>query len=213
MARPRKKADDRLMSLSEVARRTGISMPTLLRYKKNFAARIPSSGKGRTQRYPEAALAVITQLKAENLAKRGRRRTAGSAQPAASRRRSGRTAASGLLSLSEVGRRTGISYPTLLRYVSLHLDRLPHAGSGRTRRFRPEAVPVFAELRRSSRRGRKPAGERAAIGSARGPRGAAASPDLMRRLERIERGQAELRRDLAKIRRSLDRPLRVSVRR
>ena len=206
MARPRKKADDRLMSLSEVSRRTGISMPTLLRYKKLFASRIPSQGSGRTQRYPEAALAVIAQLKKENLAKRGRRRGAKTAAPDSER---------GLLSLSEVGRRTGISYPTLLRYVALHLGRLPHVGSGRTRRFRPEAVEAFATLRRESRRGRRPGAQgQSRRSAARRPGGgmeAGGAAGAWRRLDRIERGQAALVRELRRLATALSRPLRFTV--
>jgi len=39
-----------LLTLSEVSRRTGISMPTLQKYKKQNADEIPSVGEGRKQR-------------------------------------------------------------------------------------------------------------------------------------------------------------------
>ena len=180
----------RLMTLTEVAKRTKMSMPTLQKYKKRYGDRIPSSGKGRTQRYPEHALPVFEELKRENLARRGRPRknaAPGGAAPAPAKRRPGRprknaaappaaapvkrrpgrprkaeaasaasTGGGGLLTLTQVSEMTGTSYPTLLRYVKLHSKRLPHVGRGRRRRFKPEAVPVFQQLRSESRRGRKP---------------------------------------------------------
>ena len=63
-----------LLTLSEVSKRTKISMPTLQRYKKEYQGRIPSVGKDRKQRYPVEALEVVQAIKQENLAKRGRRR-------------------------------------------------------------------------------------------------------------------------------------------
>ena len=177
----------RLMTLTEVAKRTKMSMPTLQKYKKRYGDRIPSVGKGRTQRYPDEALPVFEELKRENLARRGRPRknaAPGAAAPAPAKRRPGRprkiaaapvpapvkrrpgrprkaeaaSAASGggLLTLTHVAESTGISYPTLLRYVKLHGKRLPSVGRGRRRRFKAEAVPVFQQLRSESRRGRKP---------------------------------------------------------
>jgi hypothetical protein len=77
----------RLMTLTEVAKRTKMSMPTLQKYKKRHGDRIPSVGKGRTQRYPEESLPVFNQLREENLARRGRPRKDGSAAPAGPRRR------------------------------------------------------------------------------------------------------------------------------
>lgn len=62
-----------LLTLTEVGRRTGISMPTLLRYKRQHQERIPTVGEGRRQRYPEAALVAFQAIKRENLRHRGRR--------------------------------------------------------------------------------------------------------------------------------------------
>lgn len=108
-----------------------------------------------------------------------------------------------LLTLVQIGQMTGISYPTLLRYVRLHLDRLPHTGSGRKRRFRPGAVAVFQELRAQSRRGPRSSG-RAAAGAA---------PSVTRQLARLERGQRELARQLKELRKSLSRPVRIRLER
>src|SRR5687768_3766054 len=72
------------LTLTEVARRTGISMPTLQKYKKRFADRIPSVGKGRAQRYREDALQVFSQLRDENMSRRGRPRKDASAAAGAS---------------------------------------------------------------------------------------------------------------------------------
>ena len=177
----------RLLTLTEVAKRTKLSMPTLQKYKKRYGDRIPSVGKGRTQRYPEHALPVFEELREENLARRGRPRKNASAAPAGPRRRGRpRKAAAGpaaaptngrrrrgrprkaaaavasggggerLLTLTEVAKQTKVSYPTLLRYVKTHGSRIPSVGSGRRRRYKPEAVAVFTQLRSESRRGRRP---------------------------------------------------------
>lgn len=60
----------KLLTLSEVSKKAGISMPSLLVYKKEFQGRIPAVGKGRSQRYPEAAIAVFQEIKRERMAKR-----------------------------------------------------------------------------------------------------------------------------------------------
>src|SRR3954468_10660257 len=86
-------ADGKLFTLSEISQKTGISMPTLQRYKKTYQARIPSVGQGRKQRYPESALPVFDEIKNENAGKRGRPRKDASAprpEPVAAKRRPGR---------------------------------------------------------------------------------------------------------------------------
>jgi hypothetical protein len=66
-------------TLAEVSQQTGISLPTLQRYKREHQARIPSVGTARQQRYPESALPVFQAIKSEN--KRGRPVTKYSAAP------------------------------------------------------------------------------------------------------------------------------------
>ena len=277
-------AEEKLFTLSEISQRTGISMPTLQRYKKTYQDRLPSVGAGRKQRYPEHALPVFAELRSENAGRRGRpRKNAAAAtgsgrssatpkrrpgrpagaraasgrrgrpaaaratkpargaaktarrpgrprkvQPAAPARRgrppgrprkaaagrralpvrrgrvgrppgSGRRAAAarstagrskteGLLTLTQISKTTGISYPTLVRYVRLYSRRLPHAGKGRARRFYPEAVEVFRSLRQESGRGGRRAGggRRAAPGTARrGRPPKAAASGVAGRLEAI----------------------------
>ncbi len=189
----------KLYTLSEISQKTGISMPTLQRYKKLYQNRIPSSGSGRKQRYPDNALPVFEELRNENLGRRGRPRKdpnaprpaaaargraakatagakrgrkAGSARPAPAaaaktpgrRGRKPAAAAAGarggsgnLMTLTQISEDTGISYPTLVRYVRLHSDKLPSEGKGRARRFYPQAADVFRQLRQESGRGgRKP---------------------------------------------------------
>src|SRR5215210_3377156 len=88
-------ADEKLYTLSEISTQTGISMPTLQRYKKMYQDRLPSVGKGRKQRYPQSALPVFDEIKTENAGRRGRPRKDASARaerPAASKRRPGRPA-------------------------------------------------------------------------------------------------------------------------
>jgi len=73
--------------------------------------------------------------------------------------------------LTQISKTTKISYPTLVRYVRLYSNRLPHEGKGRARRFYPEAVDVFRSLRQQSGRGGRrpgrPAGRPAGAGGAR----------------------------------------------
>jgi excisionase family DNA binding protein len=234
-------SDRKLYTLSEISQRTGISMPTLQRYKKMYQSRIPAEGKGRKQRYPEDSLPVFEQLRVENAGRRGRpRKDASAARPAASASRGrGRKAAaaapapaakrgrepaakpaakpaaskrggargtrggrksaasggrSNLLTLGQVSEQTGISYPTLVRYVRLHSNRLPSEGTGRSRRFHPEAVAVFSQLRsESGRGGRKPAAAKAVRGPARGRAAASSSGDTShQRLKALERAQQDL---------------------
>ncbi|MCB1057310.1 MAG: CHAT domain-containing protein [Acidobacteria bacterium] len=51
-----------------------------------------------------------------------------------------------LLSLAEIGRRTGIAYGALRRIVARYLDQLPHQGEGARRRYYLEALAVFERL-------------------------------------------------------------------
>jgi len=195
-------SNEKLYTLTEVSKRAGVSMPTLQRYKKLYQDRIPSVGEGRRQRYPEEAIAVIRELKAENLKKRGRPRKSAKAQPD--------NAPTGLLTLSEIGRRTGISYPTLIRYVKLYIDQIPHVGEGRKRRFPVAAVAKFAELRRKSRRGR-PRAAVAAAGS-RSRTGSAQDRALSQRIRELERAQREVSRQLESVITLLKKPMHVTIR-
>lgn len=192
----KKTSGGELLTLTEVSRRTGISMPTLQRYKKEYQDRLQTVGEGRTQRYKEESLDTFKQIKQENLKKRGRPRKSGPKKAAAAAATKGTP--EGLISLSEIGRRTGISYPTLLRYVKLHGDRIPSHGSGRKRRFPVEAVPVFAQLRKESRRGRR---KGSTTKKAAAPRG------LEARLRRLEKGQAEVEKQLKKLVKAMRRPM------
>lgn len=151
----------KLLTLSEVSKRTKISMPTLQRYKKLYQDRIPSEGEGRKQRYYVKSLAVFKEIKKENISKRGRPRKSASAGTTAAKpslppkKTSTAVLETGekLLTLTQVQEATGISYPTLLRYKKNFLNRLPHKGKGRNLRFKPEAVAVFTEIRSKSKRG------------------------------------------------------------
>lgn len=186
--------EEELLTLTAVARKVKISLPSAQRYKKLYQDRIPSVGEGRKQRYPLAAVGVFREIKAENLKRRGRPRK----QPEAS--------AEDLLTLTEISKRTGISYPTCVSYVKKYGDRIPHVGEGRKRRFPVEAVAVFNEIRSQSRRGRKPK-----------PPGKkpAAAPDrtLAARIRSVEKAQAENTRLLKRMVKLLERPVRVTLER
>jgi predicted DNA-binding transcriptional regulator AlpA len=276
----------KLYTLSEISQKTGISMPTLQRYKKMYQDRIPAEGKGRKQRYPESSLPVFDELRNENLGRRGRprkdasaprpertpakaakaakssaasgrggrkaaavketkqaagrkagsKRAAAAPAPApAARGRKAATSGSGrgnLMTLTQISEQTGISYPTLVRYVRMHADRLPHEGKGRGRRFYPEAVNVFRQLREESGRGgRKPSAAAKKVGrpagrpvgrppgrpaaasgrgaaAARGARTSADDVGILQRLREIEKSNLNLEKRFRDFAKSLQRLLR-----
>lgn len=239
-----------LYTLTEVSNLVSISMPTLQRYKKLYQDRIPSRGTGRSQRYPPEALEVFRQLKKENIGRRGRPRKADSAtaakktarvgRPPAKRERRKKTAAKAarpsssgkLLTLTEIASRTGISYPTLLRYVKSNLDEIPYRGEGRSRRFLPGAVAVFKRLRAGSTRGRgraaaaaaqpakrrgrppKKAAAATSTGRRRGrPPKSVAESGVVLRLNELEKANKQLERKLARVEKQLARPLKVVLQR
>jgi len=232
----RRTAGQRLYTLTEIGELASVSMPTLQKYKRLYQDRIPSVGEGRKQRYPRAAVAVLRQLKKENLAKRGRPpKNASKARVAAPTPvKASRTAASsagdgGLLTLTEISRRTRISYPTVSRYVKVFLDRIPHVGSGRKRRFPHSAVEAFLQLRSESRPGRPPKAAKVAkvakaakswgaapkrvTAVASGATGAsdASNGALAARLEGLERAQADLAEQVAAVLELLKQPIQVSL--
>jgi len=137
-----------LLTLSEVARQAGVSMATAMLYKKHYQERIPSEGAGRRQRYRVGAVQVFRDLKKERMSKRVARRGKSTRQEP--------EADPSPLTLTSISKQTGISYPTLQRYVRLFGERIPSAGEGRKRRYHPSAVAVFRELRAQSKPGRKP---------------------------------------------------------
>lgn len=226
---------NKLYTLTEVSNQTGISMPTLQRYKKEYQDRIPSEGEGRTQRYPHDALEVFEELKKENMKRRGRPRKNASAEgttrprSAVRRRAAARSESSssdGLLTLKEIEERTGISYPTLLRYVKTSLNRIPHVGTGRKRRYPPEAVDEFKILREESRRGRRTAtkttpvisavgrSRRSAVGPAAvGGPSSAELDDVVLKLKELQKSHAALQRQVQKLEKELAKPLKVTVKR
>jgi predicted DNA-binding transcriptional regulator AlpA len=196
--RPAAAADEGLLTLTEVSKRTGISMPTLQRYKKEYQKRLQTVGKGRTQRYKVESLDTFQEIKKENLKKRGRPRKSAAAKKVKSAPPA-KAAPEGLISLSEIGRRTGISYPTLLRYVRLHGRKIPSHGKGRKRRFPVEAVPVFARLRKESRRGRRKGSP--------AKKAPVAASGLETRMRQLEKSHAGLEKQLKKLLKALSKPL------
>ncbi len=138
-------------------------------------------------------------------------KTGAKAQPAAAAKPAAKAK---LLTLTEISKLAGISYPTLVRYVKAYADRLPHEGKGRARRFYQEAVNVFRQLRNEGGKGgRKPAAAAAQPAAKRRGRPpgsgkkAAAAPapaqdaGLVRRLREIEKAHLDLEkrfRDFAK---------------
>ncbi|MDA8020202.1 MAG: helix-turn-helix domain-containing protein [Thermoanaerobaculia bacterium] len=211
-------ASGTLYTLTEVKERTGISLPTLQKYKKKHQDRIPSVGEGRTQRYPESALAVFEQLKRENLKKRGRPRKKSSQEN--TRYASAESSSAGeLLTLKQVSELTGISYPTLSRYTKTSLPRIPHVGKGRKRRYKPDAVGVFKTLYEESKRGRRKKGGP----SKPSPKGArqvtqVVSADidlgpLVDQLKELRKAQRDLQRQVDKLEKEVRKPFKITLRR
>jgi predicted DNA-binding transcriptional regulator AlpA len=239
-------AAKKLFTLTEVSNKTNISMPTLQRYKKLYQSRIPSQGAGRSQRYPADALDVFLELKKENIGKRGRPRknAAAAPKPAAPKKRGAKPAApqkaaakpaEGLLTLTQIASMTGISYPTLLRYVKTNLKQIPHKGTGRARRFLPEAVGVFKTLREQSKRGRKAGStSKKAAAAAAAPKATGRKPgrpagrrgrppgrpkaevdngDLLDRIKQLEKSQKQLEKLIARQEKLINKPYKVTLQR
>lgn len=210
-----------LYTLTDVKRQTGISLPTLQKYKKNHQDRIPSVGEGRTQKYPPEALEVFKQLKKENLKKRGRPRKKkkdddekGKASKKAKSKKDGEE----LLSLKQIEELTGISYPTLMRYTKTSLPRIPHKGKGRKRRYLPEAVGVFKTLYEESKRGRrkKSTPSKPSAKKAKKTKPAAGDGDLGRVLDEIrelQKAHRDLQRHVEKLEKEISKPLKGTFRR
>lgn len=204
-------AKKKLYTLTEVSQETGISMPTLQKYKKQHAERIPSVGEGRKQRYTKEAFAVFKQLKQDGLKSRGGARRSKASKRTRRTRARGRASDQGLLSLQRIKEVTGISYPTLLRYTKLHLDQIPHVGDGRTRRFAPESVAVFQRLRSESPRGRRKGSGRTASPVV-GPR-ATGDGGMEKRLAGLERAHLELQKEIRTLVKMLQKPVSVTIKR
>ncbi|HEV3456435.1 MAG TPA: hypothetical protein VHG32_07730, partial [Thermoanaerobaculia bacterium] len=151
-------AEEKLFTLSQVSQRSGISMPTLQRYKKTYQDRIPSVGTGRKQRYPEHALPVFAELRSENAGKRGRPRknaAAGAAPSATAKRRPGRPAGGSRRPAAGRRRRAGATAAT----AATAAGKTARRGPGRPRKVQPAAAPA--------RRGRPPGRPRAAAAAGR----------------------------------------------
>jgi hypothetical protein len=224
----RQAAAPNLYTLTQIGQMASVSMPTLQKYKRAYQDRIPSVGEGRKQRYPREAVAVLKQLKKENLAKRGRppKSSAPPAKQAKKAKKAGtrakkRVAAAKtsstkskteLLTLSEISRITNISYPTVSRYVKLFLERIPHVGAGRVRRFPSEAIAAFQQLRSESRPGRpRKSAAKAAPSKSAGKGAARTEVDLHARLKALEKSHADLSKQLAAVVELLKKPMQVTI--
>jgi len=61
-----------------------------------------------------------------------------------------------LYSLLDVKKKTGISYPTLIKYARDFADQIPVVGKGRNRRYTVESVKAFERIYAKRKTGRKP---------------------------------------------------------
>jgi len=160
-------------------------------------------------RKPKAAPAAKSPARKKPPARKKRKARAAKAQPAAPK----------LLTLTAVGKQTGISGPTLQRYLKLYGDRIPHEGEGRKRRYHPEAVAVFNEIRSQSRRGRKPKAKVAAAAKTPVRRKRKARTARARRQPApaaagsVEARLAALEAQVALVLQKLDQPITVTLNR
>jgi DNA-binding transcriptional MerR regulator len=236
-------------SLVEVAQKTGIPMPILLRYKREHPDRVPSIGSGSQQRFPEEAIEVLTQIHQEatgreeeprrggfgllslpRLRKQVRRpdedEEAAEAKPAKRGRASTGAATGEGMTLVEVSEKLDIPYPTVARYASQHGDRIPHHGSGRSRRFPEAALEVFEQIRNESKPGRPPKKKAKAKREATAGSAGRATPAptayasvattlslerLARRIESLERSQKMLEDQIRDLLDDLARPAKATV--
>ena len=263
--------EQRTFSLMEVAQETGIAMPILLRYKREYPDQIPSQGSGSQQRFPEQAFDIFIELhrkesEQRDLPRRGgfgllslprlrRNREAPATEapaedpaeeqagnqaeaadePRAAAAKPAETPApddapvapatprsgAATLTLKAISEELGIAYPTIARYATKHEARIPHVGEGRKRRFPPEAIEVFRQIRKESKPGRPPKAKtlkkRAAARTAdAAPRPAAAAPTrspdaLVRRIEQLERRQGQLETMVRSLREEVERPVTAIV--
>lgn len=134
-------------------------------------------------------------------------------------------AGSATLTLKAISDELGIAYPTIARYATKHEERIPHVGEGRKRRFPPEAIDVFRQIRAESKPGRPPKAKterKRAAAAPVAPRPAAtgapiaAAPtrppaDLMQRIEYLERRQQQLETMVRSLREELERPVTAIV--
>jgi predicted DNA-binding transcriptional regulator AlpA len=335
---PQAAQGEKLLTLTEVAKRLELSMPTLQRYKKAHQNRIPSQGEGRQQRYPESALAVFEEIRRESEGRRGRPRKAEEAAPAAARKsgrkggaakakpaakpaakaakaakakpaaatqpaaptkpakaaraaaaapspapvakakpakaekgakaaakaqkpaakakpatkakpadkakpaakaakpaKGGKVAAKpakaaakgkaagskpaakpaggeGLLTLAAIGKLTGISAPTLQRYIKRFKDRIPVVGSGRSRRYPQAALEVFNQLRGESKRGPKAGAKlmRSAVKAA-GRVASQVEAGVGKRIAALEKIAMNLQKQVESLVKDLRKPIKVNI--
>lgn len=215
--RPRQAPE--LLTLTDLARRAGISPATAHRYQKEHGDLLPSRGEGRTRRYLPSAVEVLRGLFTKKRRERGVGAQPRGPRKAAAGRRPGSAPRSARQATPGQGARQGRS-AFVAQDRPDDRDRLPDAaalrgaartgdpagaGTGRKRRFPPEAVPVFVALRQH--RGRLPRGGEEV--AARGRKGG--DPQLVRRLQALEEAHAELTRKLRRLQRMLDRPWRVTL--
>ena len=159
--------------------------------KDAAAAAAPKRGRKPAAGRRGAAKAPAAKAAAKRAAK------SGAAAPA----KRGAKTARGLLTLTQVSKTTGISYPTLVRYVKLYSAKLPHEGVGRARRFHPEAVEVFKQLRQESGRGGRKKGSGGILAAGR----AAVSGAVSSRLKAIEASQKKLEKNFRGLIKSLQK--------
>jgi hypothetical protein len=60
-----------------------------------------------------------------------------------------------LYSLLDIKKKTGISYPTLVKYARDFADQIPAVGKGRNRRYTVDSVKVFQRIFAQRRPGRR----------------------------------------------------------
>lgn len=145
---------EELLTLTEIHKQTGMSMVTLRKYRDEHGSRIPSQGEGRKMRFPKEAVEVFVAIKREGRSKERNSASQGTQGKGKAKKRvrsAAKSKSKGLLTMTEIHERTGMSMITLRKYRDQHGDRIPSEGTGRTMRFYPEAVEIFKEIKQEGR--------------------------------------------------------------
>lgn len=131
-----KSASKKLLTRIELARRARVGESTLHGYLRRYPGRIPARGR----RFPESAIAVVRQIRNENLRRKRKQRQ-------------------GYYTLKDISRLTGISQTTLQKYQKEHGGEIPSEGQGRRRMYPRESIRLFRRYRQMSRRGPSPSSD------------------------------------------------------
>lgn len=155
---------DSLHTVEDLSEKTGRTIANINALRRDGT--IPESmyeKRGKAYLYQRQVGALI-----KDLPKPTRGRKPGSSNKStnrASERVAAKSTSSTLISLPQIAEQLGVAYPSLARLARLHEDELPSEGSGRNRKFYPEAIKILERLKGDSKPGRKTGSVKATAGN------------------------------------------------